>query len=56
MKIPENEQMLILEQENNELKELVTEIRNFLGKIGTLKPLIMDDCKSLLEKCDNARS
>tara|TARA_R110000744_G_scaffold47257_3_gene104123 strand:+ start:8661 stop:8831 length:171 start_codon:yes stop_codon:yes gene_type:complete len=54
MKIPKNEQMLILEEENNELRELIIELRSFLGKIGTLKPLIMDDCKKLLIKCDNA--
>ena len=56
MKIPDNEQMLILEQQNNELRELLKESRDFLAKIGTLKPLIMQDCKDLIEKIHNVNS
>jgi hypothetical protein len=56
MKIPDNEQMLILEQENNELRELLKESRDFLAKIGTLKPLIMQDCKDLINKIHNVNS
>ena len=56
MKIPVNEQMLILEQENDELRELLKESRDFLAKIGTLKPIIMQDCKNLISKIHNASS
>jgi len=56
MKIPENEQMLILEQQNNELRELLKESKDFLAKIGTLKPLIMQDCKNLINKIHNVSS
>ena len=48
MKIPVNEQMLILEQQNNELRQLLKESRDFLAKIGTLKPILMKDCKDLV--------
>jgi|TARA_R100001082_G_scaffold31612_1_gene16199 hypothetical protein len=56
MKIPVNEQMLILEEENNDLRELLKESRDFLAKIGTLKPIIMQECKDLIEKINNHRT
>jgi len=56
MKIPVNEQMLILEEENNDLRELLKESRDFLSKIGTLKPIIMQECKDLIEKINNHRT
>jgi len=56
MKIPSNEQMLILEEQNNELRELLKESRDFLAKIGTLKPILMKDCKDLVTKINNHRT
>jgi len=56
MRIPVNEQMLILEQQNNELRELLKESRDFLAKIGTLKPILMKDCKDLVTKINNHRT
>ena len=56
MKIPANEQMLILEEENNDLRELLKESKNFLAKIGTLKPIMMKECKDLVDKINTHRT
>lgn len=53
MRIPArdfNEHILNLEDDNNRLRNLLKESKDFLAKIGTLKPLIMQDCKNLIEK------
>tara|TARA_R100000781_G_C4053226_1_gene118399 strand:- start:42 stop:239 length:198 start_codon:yes stop_codon:yes gene_type:complete len=50
-----NEHILNLEDDNNRLRELLKESRDFLAKIGTLKPIIMQECKSLIEKINKER-
>jgi len=45
-----NEHIWNLEEDNDRLRNLLKESKDFLAKIGTLKPLIMEDCKSLIKK------
>tara|TARA_R110002012_G_scaffold7854_2_gene36325 strand:+ start:491 stop:685 length:195 start_codon:yes stop_codon:yes gene_type:complete len=51
-----NEHILNLEDDNNRLRELLKESRDFLAKIGTLKPIIMQECKDLIEKINKHRT
>ena len=51
-RVIDNESLLILEEENDKLRTLLKESRDFLDKIGTLKPIIMQECKDLIEKID----
>tara|TARA_R100000234_G_scaffold38018_1_gene22481 strand:+ start:11332 stop:11529 length:198 start_codon:yes stop_codon:yes gene_type:complete len=51
-----NESLLILEEENDKLRTLLKESRDFLAKIGTLKPIIMQECKDLIEKINKHRT
>lgn len=55
-RVIDNESLLILEEENDKLRTLLKESRDFLAKIGTLKPIIMQECKDLIEKINKHRT
>ena len=46
----ENEKLLILEEENSNLRKLLSELNEYLVKLGTFKPLVMDQCRIFIEK------
>jgi hypothetical protein len=51
------EQVEILKQKDNRIMELeviLDDTKIFLKTIGTLKPLIVDNCKKLIKKIENA--
>ena len=51
------EQIEILKQKDNRIMELeviLDDTKIFLKTIGTLKPLIVDNCKKLIKKIENA--
>jgi len=46
----ENEKLLILEEENSNLRKLLSELNEYLVKLGTFKPLVMDQCRHFIKK------